>query len=631
MPSRIQPIPISNFHVEDDFWSPRLKLLSEVTLPQQYDQIANQTPRLENFRKAARRESGGFQGRYYDDSDTHKWLEACAYALAHNPSPKLQAKCDEVISLVIDAQEPDGYLNTFFQLNHPHLKFRNLSMMHEMYCMGHFLEAAVAWSEALNDNRLLDAARKTVSLLISEFLESDHIGFCGHEEIEHALLRFSNHTGDEKAKELAIKMTNSRGQTPSPFEAEWNDAEAIALSPWAQRMLGTGARYSGEYVQDHLPIREHNIVVGHAVRAMYLYMAAAQIAENDAELKNALQAVWHNMTQRRMYITGGIGSTATNEGFTNDYDLPNYNSYAETCASVGLAMWGRQMAHLFDEADFADAMERAIFNGALSGISFCGSRYFYANPLESRTDHSRVPWFECACCPPNIARMIGSISQYALAVADGELTVYFPIGGSGSFESTGNPVGFTIKTEHPHESKSLISFDLKFAAKFRVRIRYPDWSDSVTCTLAGNQVESEFENGFIVLDRTWDPGDVLEIELEMEPMWMRTNPNVLANVGKVALTKGPLVFCLESEIGTLPATLFFASTEVDVHFSPDPGLPYGIQSARVSGAYLVPDTEDPLYDTSKELMFLDKEATFIPYFAWSNRGPSRMAVWVNEA
>lgn len=630
MPSRIQPIPISNFQVKDDFWSPRLKLLCDATLPQQYDQIAIQTPRLENFRKAARRESCGFEGRYYDDSDTYKWLEACAYALAQNPNPTLQSMCDEVTSLIIAAQEPDGYLDTFFQLNHPNLKLRNLSMMHEMYCMGHLLEAAVAWGEAMANNRMLDAARKTVSLLVRELLDGERVGFCGHEEIEHALLRFASHTGDDGARELASKMINSRGQSPSPFEAEWDDAEAIGLSPWAQRMLGTDGKYSGEYVQDHLPIREHTVVVGHAVRAMYLYMAAAQISADDPELKAALQAVWHNMTQRRMYITGGIGSTAMNEGFTNDYDLPNYNSYAETCASVGLAMWGRQMAHLFDEADYADAMERAIFNGALAGISFKGDRYFYANPLESRADHARVPWFECACCPPNIARMIGSISQYALAVADGELTVYFPIGGSGSLESSGAKIEFEIKTEHPHGSKSSVSFDFEKASNFRVRIRYPDWCDSATCTLAGNKVESEFENGFIVLDRTWNPGDTLEIEFEMEPKWMRTNPNVLANVGKVALTKGPLVYCLESDVETLPATLFFASTEVDVPFSPDPGLPYGIQSAQVSGAYLVPDTDDPLYETQKQLMFQDKDAKFIPYFAWSNRGLSRMAVWVNE-
>jgi DUF1680 family protein len=624
MSSRNKPISLSDFQVNDAFWSPRIKLLSEVTLPQQYDQIANQTPRLENFRKAARRENGGFEGRYYDDSDTYKWLEACAYALTQSPNSKLQAMCDEVISLMVAAQEPDGYLNTFFQLNHPGLKFRNLSMMHEMYCMGHFIEAAVAWSEALDDDRLLASARKTVALLISTFLEDDRVGYCGHEEIEHALLRYAQHTGDEKARELAIRMIESRGQNPSPFEAEWSDVEAIALSPWSQRMLGKEGNYSGEYVQDHLPIREHSIVVGHAVRAMYLYMAAAQVADSDEALKSALQAVWYNMTQKRMYITGGIGSTATNEGFTNDYDLPNYNSYAETCASVGLAMWGRQMALLFQEGDYADAVERAIFNGALSGISLTGDKYFYANPLESRADHTRVPWFECACCPPNIARMIGSISQYALSVSDGELTINFPIGGSGSIEAKGTRIGFSIKTEHPYGSKTSISFSMEKPAVFRVRIRYPDWSDSVTCTIEGNQVESEYENGFIVLDRQWSPGEKLEIELEMEPKWIRSHSNVFSNLGKVALMKGPLVYCLETKSGLSPAQHFFAFTEEEVECGTNGNL-------IVSGGYLQSDPNSGLYESGSQFSIENASAEFSPYFAWGNNGPAHMAVWVNEA
>ncbi|RYG65862.1 glycoside hydrolase family 127 protein, partial [bacterium] len=358
-------------------------------------------------------------GFVFDDSDVYKWAEACAYALATTKNDALRKLLDEAIELVVSAQRPDGYLDTYIQLDHPDDAWRNLNALHEMYCAGHLIEAGVALSENLGDRRLLDVSIRFADHIMSVFGPEGRLGYCGHEEIELALVKLAVHTGEAKYREFARWLVESRGSRPSPFEAELKDPAVVALSPWGGGLLD-GTNYSGEYNQDHAPIREHDAVVGHAVRAMYLYIAAADLADgqDDAALETALQRAWDSLVKRRMYVTGGIGPSRHNEGFTQDYDLPNLSAYSETCAAIGLMLWGQKMLEMTGNAEFAETVERALFNGALAGISLGGDRFFYDNPLESRGGHDRTAWFGCACCPPNIARTIGNLASFVAGASE---------------------------------------------------------------------------------------------------------------------------------------------------------------------------------------------------------------------
>jgi DUF1680 family protein len=606
---RLWPLSFAEMQIDDPFWSSRLKLLSEATLPQQYDQIANQTGRLRNFKRAAAGEMGGHEGRYYDDSDVYKWLEACAYALRFNPNSKLAAMADEVIQAVEACQMADGYINTYFQLMHPDKRFLNLSYLHEMYCMGHLMEAGVAWNEALGDRRLLDVSIKVANLLWEIFGPGKRNGYCGHQEVELALFRLAEHVRDDRYAELGKLFIERRGHKPTPFDDELQSDDVMALSPWANRYLNL----RGDYFQDHAPIREHRIVVGHAVRAMYFYTGAVQFAGDDAELETALRSVWQNMVGKRMYVTGGIGSTASNEGFTNDYDLPNYNSYAETCASVGLALWGRQMLEHTGESDFADVAERAIFNGALPGISASGDAYFYANPLESRADHARVPWFDCACCPPNIARLIGSIGKLAYSAAEGLFAVHFPIAGRFGV--------FSVQSNYPQSS----AFSLRYEGKggtMELRIRIPDWCDDATIELKGTDDAAEYDNGYAVFRRTWKTGDTVEVDWNQEPRWVESHPMVFENAGKAALMVGPLVYCLESA-GVDQAPQHFIADEAAELIYNSSGM-----AVAVPGFQLESGASDELYRSFGEAEYDEREAIFTPYFGWGNAGKAFMSVWV---
>lgn len=617
------PLPLADIELDDPFWSPRLRKLAEVTLPQQFDQIKNQTGRLRNFERAAAGEQGGHEGRYYDDSDVYKWLEACAYALKFHADPNLKKMADEAIRAVVACQRPDGYLNTFFQLNHPDKRFLNLSYLHEMYCLGHLFEAGVAWDEALGDRRLLDVSIKAANLLWETFGPGKREGYCGHQEVELALIRLSEHVGEPRYRELAKLMVERRGHKPTIFDAELQDDTAMALSPWATRYLNL----RGEYFQDHAPIREHRIVVGHAVRAMYFYTAAVQLAEGDEALETALRSVWTNMTQKRMYLTGGIGSTAQNEGFTQDYDLPNFNSYAETCAAVGLALWGLKMGEMSGESDFLDVAERAIFNGALAGINLGQDLYFYANPLESRGNHQRVPWFDCACCPPNIARLIGSIARFAVGAGPSGTYVHLPISGTYTHR---NGLSVAIQANYPHES----AFEIKISGAPKgnavLRIRIPEWCDEATFDLVGDEsYEADFEAGYAVFDREWKVGETLKVDWNAEPKWVQSHPGVVENLGRVALTFGPLVMCLERTEGS--AQQFLADVEPEYVAAFDAKLLGGVPTVVVEGYDQVWDEAQPLYDSAQDVEGDEAQATFIPYYAWGNRGPSSMLVWVRRA
>ena len=620
MPSRplLRSIALNNIQLQDEFWLPWQKKLVEVTLPTQFEEM-EKTSRIENFRRVIAGETEGKFGFIFDDSDVYKWLEACAYV---QPTADLQAKIDTAVSLIEQAQDVDGYLFTYYQLQpDPSRRWRNLGSNHEMYCAGHLIEAAVAMTENRDDHRLLAVGKKFADHILSIFGPEKRKGYCGHEELELALLRLANATGEEKYRDHAKWMVETRGSRPSPFEAERRDPIASAERFWGSDLLRPDEPFEGDYYQDHLPIREHTDVVGHAVRAMYLYIAASQFA--DAEIRTAIERAWQNLVTRRMYITAGIGPSRHNEGFTTDYDLPNLSAYAETCAAIGLALWGKAMTEMSGESTYMDTVERAIFNGALAGISLSGDHYFYDNPLESRGTHRRTPWFPCACCPPNIARMIGSITNFLLSESEDGVNIHIPA----QLTAQTKFGKVEIEANYPWSGRIKVTFLGPEPAEFALKVRLPDWSEDVETELPGATEEAEYEHGYGVFRRLWNPGDALTVDYGIAPQWQEAHPKVLDNLGRVAMVRGPLVYCAESvDLGFAPQS-FVADTESEIGSA----LKDGQTQLIVEGYRTVDDFEDGLYVAEGAVEIEEAQATLIPYYAWNNRGPNFMQVWLRKA
>ena len=635
---RMRPLPLSKIRIVDPFWSARQRTLVETTLPHIHAMTGT---RLENFRRVVRGETGGHVGFIFDDSDVYKWAEACAYALAPSdlsPQPPLQDEplgeggvrtlLDETIDLVVTAQMPDGYLDTYLQLDHPEGRWKNLHQLHEMYCAGHLIEAGVALNENLGDRRLLDAGIRFADHIMSIFGPGKRLGYPGHEEIELALVRLAAHTGEAKYRDFARWLVEVRGSRPSPFEAEMGDPEAMAISPWKHPPEAVEA-YDGEYNQDHAPIREHDAVVGHAVRAMYLYIAAADLADGqrDEAFETALGRAWDSLVKRRMYVTGGLGPSSKNEGFTLDYDLPNPSAYAETCAAVGLVFWGQKMLEMTGNAEYAETIERALYNGALAGISLSGDRFFYDNPLESRGGRDRTPWFGCACCPPNIARLIGNLGSYVLGVGERAAYLHQFIGFEA--EATFDGVKVRLTLEGDWRDTLRLRVEPERPVEFALHVRIPDWAEEVGTELPGLVEESDFEDGYMIFRKRWEKGDVLTVELGAEPVWFEADPRVRDDLGRVALTYGPLVYCLEAkDLGVAPQT-FAADTGFEIEPRQD-GRLGGITVLPVEGTLDVESFPDTLYAPLGTGETRSVTAEFIPYYAWNNRGPSGMQVWVRR-
>ena len=624
---RMRPLPLSQIKITDPFWSRRQRTIAEVSLPAQHRQLES-TGRLANLRRCSGQETGPHEGIYFNDSDVYKWIEAAAYALANHPGEKLRALVDAAVEIIERAQQPDGYINSFFQLKNPNLKLRNLAAMHEMYCGGHLIEAGVALFQSTGDRRLLDVSIRFADLLVKTFGPDKRRGYCGHEEIELALVRLAYVSGESKYRDLARYMVEERGVRPTVFQAELEDEEAMALSPHLRRMMTLNGEYSGEYAQDHAPIREHTTVVGHAVRAMYLYAAAADLAKDqgDPALELALERCWKNLTGRRMYITGGIGPSGENEGFTNDFDLPNLTAYAETCAACGLIFWGQSMLEATGTSQYADVIERALYNGALSGISLDGEKYFYDNPLESRGRHARVPWFHCACCPPNIARLIGNLGSYVLGVGEDDVYVHQFAGFEAEAEFHGASVRLSCTSNFPWDGNLVIRVEPSSPVEFNMRIRLPDWADDVSTDLPGAG-EAEYEDGYAVFRKLWQAGDVLTLEFELPPVWMEADPRVRDDLGRTALMRGPLVYCAEGVDNGFSPQLFTVDVEADLaeHWSPELD---GHLAVTVEGFRLIEGETDDLYDPLGTVAEEESQLTLIPYYAWANRGKSDMQVWL---
>lgn len=644
--------------IHNELLKSRLETVVQVSLIEQYRHL-KETGRLANFERVAGSETGTHEGYYFNDSDVYKWLEACAYALKYKPKPELLTAAQSAIDLLEQCQEPSGYLNTFFQLKHPELKWRNTMMMHEMYCLGHLIEAGVAWWEATDgkNRQLFDISLKAANEFASHFGPNLKLGYPGHEELELALFRLSDATEDSKWAEIAGWMIESRGSRPSPFEEEFKDEPGSALSPWATKLLCKDGTYSGEYLQDHLPVKDHTAMVGHAVRAVYLYIAAAEwaIRTHNPSITDALVRIWHNLIERRIYITGGIGPSGDNEGFTTDYDLPNMTAYAESCAACGLFWWASKMVKLTGDSKYTNIMEIALMNNILAGISMDGKKYFYDNPLESRGQHQRTEWFVCACCPPNIARMLLSLDRHIAAVSEEGISINLLIDCSLTVNYKGSQVQIEIESNYPWGNTAKVRVACDPEMPFELKIAFPAGSDSVRYSLPANFETNQDLEGWLTVKGTWSQSTEIAMEIIRPPVWRSSHPNVLDNLGKVALQIGPIVYCVESDgISTDEEEVSFKpitpqhlriALEEPLELVPDAHLPvvfaYAVALCDVPGEPKIPSEAmhmvtielgaggfESLYPPYTDNALPLARVRMIPYFLWNNQGPTHMSVWL---
>jgi len=555
--NRLQPVPWTRVRIDGGFWGSKLETIRTATLPAEYHQLES-TGRIDAL--CLRWRPGDANPPHvFWESDVAKWIEAAAYSLATHPDPELEALVDGVVSLLETAQRPDGYLNAHFTVVEPAKRWSNLRDMHELYCAGHLIEAAVAYYQATGKDTLLRVMRRYADYIGSVFGRGDgqKRGYCGHEEIELALVRLYRATGERRYLDLASYFVDERGRRPHYYDLEERSRGEEPGAPWH------GIDY--RYVQSHLPVREQTEAVGHAVRAGYLYCAMADLAAEtgDETLLPALHRLWENVTQRRMYITAGIGSAGSGERFTYDYDLPNATAYAETCATIALAFWAHRMLQLEPKGVYADVFERAIYNGILSGISLDGRRFFYVNRLEldyedyrlrrdiygeqAGPEPGRQDWFGCSCCPPNIARLLLSLGGYAYSQGEGAIHVHHYLSSSAEVQLVGGKVALRQETDYPWGEAVSIAIELERAMQFELAVRIPGWCRGATLEVNGTACALETDDGYARLRRSWQPGDRVRLHLPMPVELIEAHPEVRADAGRVALQRGPLVYCLEEE------------------------------------------------------------------------------------
>ncbi len=602
--AKLVPVAVGQVKVEDQFWTQRIETLRSVTLPSQHE-LLEQTGRIDNFRRASRRIRGDFQGLYFNDSDVYKWVEAVCWALAYEPSAELKRLVDGVIDEIVAAQDEDGYLNTYFTFERTGERWSNLRDMHELYCAGHLIHAAVAHHRATGETKLLDAARRFADLIHSLFGPGRRDGVPGHPEPEMALVELYRETGDERYLETAAYFIDARGR---------------------------GVIGGRVHELDHQPFREMQALYGHAVRAMYLCAGAADVAmENgDRSLVEACLRLWENTTQRRMYVTGGVGARHAGEAFGEDYELPSTTAYAETCAAIGNIFWNFRMLLLTGEARFADVLELALYNGALAGISLDGRHYFYVNPLADRGGHRRQPWFDCACCPPNIARLIASLPGYIYCTSPEGLWVNLLIGSSARASVGGVPVAVTLRGGMT-EMELLVQPEA--AAEFAVNVRVPGWSRGAEISV-DDGAPAEFEPGsYAPIKRTWpENGTAVHIRLRAAPELLVSHPWVEATGGRCAIRYGPFIFCVEG-----PDNPGFDVWDLFV----DPSQPLEARWRgdllggcwTVTGAGAVAEGwHGQLYAPADRAPKAARPVrwTAVPYCLWANREAAPMHTWPNK-
>ena len=630
-------ISLKNVQVQDGFWKPMQDLIIETVIPYQEKILNDEIPGVEkshalaNFRIAAGMEKGEFYGMVFQDGDVAKWLEAVAYSLVVHPDAELEKRADEVIETIEKAQQEDGYLNTYFTIKEPEHRWQNLQECHELYCAGHMMEAAVAYYDATGKDKLLKVMERMADHIDRRFGPDKITGIPGHQEVEIGLMRLYHTTGEERYCNLAEYFINERGKNPNFFyeESQKRGWTHFGIDP-----------KDTVYNQSFATVYDQKEAVGHSVRAVYMYTAMADIAgtTGDERLYQACVDLWKNMTEKRMYLTAGIGSTGELEAFTKDYDLPNDMVYAETCASIGLIFFAKQMLELEANGKYADVMERAFYNGTISGMQADGKRFFYVNPLEVNPGISgvvpgykhvlpeRPGWYACACCPPNLVRLITSLGKYVWDETDDTIFSHMFVGQKAELEKA----DIDVESSYPWEGKVTYHVHSKKEEEYTLAIHIPGYLKDICIKVNGEQIEWKkfMKNGYLYLTRKWGESQV-EILFDLEVRKVYANKNVREDAGKVALMRGPFVYCFEGvdNGNDLQAMCIDADTQAETFVGKE-GVLKDKVCIHVQG-YEDERESDALYSEEKP-DYQPHELTAIPYYLWGNRGVNQMRVWMLE-
>jgi len=644
--NKLKPISFENININDDFWSKRQQINREISIQHQYEKL-EQDFHIDNFKVASGIKKGVQIGEFYFDSDLYKWLEAACYILHTYKNADLEKKVNELVDLIKNSQTQDGYINTFYSTRFLHKRFTNLYIMHELYCAGHLIQAAIAHQKATGSKKLINVAIKFANLLVKLFLGGKRKGVPGHEEIEMALIELYQITDNSKYLSLAEEFINRRGnisrfktyvinqyldmittlklvekknqkyqrsvETPSNI-----DETESEVAEWASKLTLKGQLFlfkenlNGNYIQSNVPTRKIINPVGHAVRAMYLYCGMADLFSETGDLKllHALRRVWLKMVKARMYITGGIGSEKGTEGFQIDFALKNEDSYSETCAAIGNMMWNLRMLQITSNSKYADLIELLMYNAMLVGQSIDGIEYTYNNPLVSRCNDKRSEWFRCACCPPNVARTINSIGKYIYSISEKGVWIHQYIGNNANINLGSNKIRISQKSGFPWKGHINIQLNLSKGQKFSIFLRIPRWSIETELKINGEWYDDDLTSGkYVEIIRNWLDNDSLDLTFRMRAQIVESDQKIKSNKGRVAISNGPLIYCLEQE----------DNKNLDIFttiLKKDQNLMVKYQPEMLGGINTVIGKE------STGLSF-----TAIPYYAWNNRGAAKMQIW----
>ncbi len=660
-------IKLQNFKVNDKFWKNEMELVRKEVIPYQWeilnDRVKDAAPSfcMRNFKIAGKfmkekREKGeafeepkytfrGFEalpedmnnledkfyGFVFQDSDFSKWIEAVAYSLANQPDEELEKIADEAIDIVCAAQQENGYLDTYYIINGMDKIFTNLRDHHELYCFGHLAEGAVAYYEATGKDKLLKAAMRFADFIDGCFgADEDKCkGYPGHEIAEMALVRLYEVTKDEKYLNLSKFFLDERGKQPYYFsEVEKHDN-------WTNH----------KYHQSHVPVREQEEAVGHAVRAVYLYAGMTDMARltGDDKMWEACKKLWKSVTRDKLYVTGGIGGTHMGEAFSYPFDLPNDTAYAETCASIGLMFWARRMLEIEPNGEYADVMEQALYNTVLSGMALDGKSFFYVNPLEvlpeachkdERKFHVkpvRQKWFGCACCPPNLARIISSLPAYAYTESEDTLFAHLYVGGTVCKEVEGKKAEFEIESQYPWKENVVFRYTGDDDVCMKLAIRIPGWCKEWYVTNGGHGTEHkkcEVKDGYYYIEGVWKKGETAELITPIKTRVLTADPRVRENIGKVAIVRGPVTYCMEEKDNSADLHLYKICPEVPMKECKVIIEGQEFPALIAKGKKQKKTEVDSLYQNYQEVLYEDVDITLIPYYAWANRGENEMSVWI---
>jgi hypothetical protein len=628
------PAKFADVKLSDGFWCERLDTVVARTVPSQYQRLGEHgilgslsLPKPVPELKIPYNQEG-FSTQIFWDSDVGKWIEAASYILAHKHDDTIQRQIDEITDILETAQAPDGYLNCWYLGREPENRWTNLRDNHELYNAGHLLEGAIAYYEATGKRRLLDILERYIDHIADMFGTgaNQKRGYPGHQEIELALIKLYHVTENSKHLDLAAYFINERGSQPHYFDIEREARGEKAEEFWQD---------SYEYNQSHKPVREQDKVVGHAVRAMYMYAAMADLAAElgDESLKSACELLWKDITETRMYVTGGFGSSASNEGFTADYDLPNDTAYAETCASVAMIYWAQRMLNMDLDGQYADILELALYNNALAGLSHGGEHYFYDNKLESDGSHKRWEWHHCPCCTMNVARLVASVGGYFYSFNDDTIAVHLYGGSEAAFTLKGEKVGICERSDYPWSGLVSLDLTLEKPTEFSLKLRIPGWTKDATVKVndVATDVEANLENGYVNILRIWREGDRVELDLPMPAGRIYAHPSVQADFGRTAMRRGPFIYCVEQiDNANAPLSRLKLPRGSDIEFEMRKDLLEGIVTLVADGSLMeVDDWGHDLYRTNSPAES-PTGITAVPYYAWCNRGSNAMRVWIKE-